>query len=474
MTDVYEKVTLLKRTGQILFAAVVLVAGLEGQTPRKHSAVLTEFSSAIEELIGMVSPAVVQIEVRLRVPVESGADGRAGFFAQQRGSGSGVIVDPAGFILTNAHVVEGSRDIDVSVADASDAASREMHRHYVAKVVGIDKETDLAVLKIEGANLPTLDFRDSDKLKQGQIVFALGSPLGLDNTLTVGYVSALARQLKPEQPMYYIQTDAAINPGNSGGPLLDADGKIAGINTAILSQSGGSEGIGFAIPANIAQRVYGQLKKEGHIHRGTIGVIAQDISPAMSRALGLNRHPGVVITDVMPRGAGEAAGLQADDIVTAIDGRQIHEAREVQAGILQHAIGETIVLDLLRGGVVVKKTVAILERPNSPVALADIVNQTSDLVRELGILALTLDEKVTPILPDTRRLYGVVVAAIPAEYAAVNPGLRPGDVIYELNRVKVRSVAELRTALGGVKAGEPVALLTEHEGTLGYVAFVVE
>ncbi len=385
-----------------------------------------------------------------------------------------MIVDSSGFILTNAHVVEGSRNIDVSVADPASPQNRDRHKHFAAKLVGLDKDTDLAVIKIDAANLPTLSFRDSDKLRQGQIVFALGSPLGFDNTLTVGYVSATARQIKPDQLTAFIQTDAAINPGNSGGPLLDSDGRIAGINTLIVSQSGGSEGIGFAIPANLARRVYDQLRKEGHIHRGSIGVIAQDINPLMSKALNLNRHPGVIITDVTPHGAGEAAGLEANDIVVSIDGRPVTEAREVQTAILQKNIGDQIALDVLRGGQPLHVNVAVLERPKSPVALADIVNETSDLVRELGILALTLDGKITPFIPETRRLDGVVVAAIPAEYAAVNPGLQPGDVIYELNQAKVRSVEELRAALRKVKPGDPVALLTEHDGTLGYVSFTLE
>ena len=332
----------------------------------------------------------------------------------------------------------------------------------------------MAVLKIEADNLPTLSFRDSDKLKQGQIVFALGSPLGLENTLTVGYVSAISRQLKPEQSMSYIQTDAPINPGNSGGPLLDMDGKIAGINTMIFSRSGGSEGIGFAIPSNIARRIYEQLRKEGHVHRGTIGVVAQDINPLMSKALGLNRHPGVILSDVLPHGAGEAAGLEPNDIVLAIEGRPVTEARQVQSEILQRAIGDKITLDIVRGSQTMQKTVAILERPHSPLGLADLVNGQSNLVRELGILAVTLDEKVTPSLPETRRLYGVVVAAIPVEFAAMDPGLRAGDVIYSLNTTKVRSLEELRTALMGLKSGDPIVLLTEHDGTLGYVSFTLE
>jgi len=450
------------------------LTSLEAQTVRKHAGALAEFSAAVEELCDSVSPSVVQIEVQSRAPVDNEDASHAGFFAKQSATGSGVIVDASGYIVTNAHVIQGSRDIDVSVTDTSDPGRKDAHKHFAARVIGSDKETDLAVLKIDADNLPTLSFRDSDKLKQGQIVFALGSPLGLQNTLTVGYVSATSRQFKPEQPMSYIQTDAPINPGNSGGPLLDIDGKIAGINTMIFSRSGGSEGIGFAIPSNTALRVYEQLRKEGHIHRGTIGVVAQDINPLMSQALGLNRHPGIILSDVLPHSSGEAAGLEPNDVVLAINGRTVTEARQVQAEIVQRTIGDKITLDILRGSEHMQKEVAILERPNSPPVLADLVNSQSNLVRRLGILAMTLDENLTPSLLETRRLSGVVVAAIPAEFAAMNPGLKPGDIIYAVNKTEVRSLEELRTALLGLKTGDPVALLNEHDGTLGYLSFRLE
>ncbi len=447
---------------------------MQAQAPRNRAATLGDFSTAVEELCAAARPAVVQIDVRTRTLVSSEDARDAGIFAKQSASGSGVIVDPSGYIITNAHVAEGSRDIDVSVADMSNPANTDAHKHYAAHIIGTDKDTDIALLKIDAANLPTLSFRDSDTLKQGQIVLALGSPLGLENTLTVGFVSATSRQLNPEKPLDYIQTDAPINPGNSGGPLLDTDGKIAGINTMIYSRSGGSEGIGFAIPSNVVHRVYLQLRKEGHVHRGTIGVVAQDIDPLMSQALGLNRHPGVILSDIIPHGAAQAAGVEQGDVVLAVNGHLVTQGRQIQAEVLKSSIGDKVTLDILRNGEKQQISVAILERPNSPLVLADLVNDKANLVKELGILAITLDEKVTPDLPETRRLYGVVVAAIPAEFAALNPGLAPGDVIYELNAKKVRSLDELRAALGAVKSGNPVTLLVEHEGTLGYVSLTMD
>lgn len=459
--------------GSLLVLALIPI-GLAAQTTRNRAVTLGDFSTAVEELCAAASPAVVQIEVRTRSLVSGDDERNTGLVARQSASGSGVIVDPSGYIITNAHVAEGSRDIDVSVADETKGASADAHKHYPAHIVGSDKDTDIALLKIDATNLPTLSFRDSDTLKQGQIVLALGSPLGLENTLTVGFVSATSRQLNPEKPLDYIQTDAPINPGNSGGPLLDTDGKIAGINTMIYSRSGGSEGIGFAIPANVVRRVYEQLKKEGHVHRGTIGVVAQDIDPLMSQALGLNRHPGVILADIIPHGAAQAAGLEQGDVVLAVGGHAVTQARQVQTEVLKSSVGDKITLDILRNGANLQKSVAILERPNSPMLLADLVNDHMNLVRELGIRAITLDAKVTPDLPETRRSYGVVVAAIPAEFAALNPGLAFGDVIYELNGKKVLTLEDLRAGLKALQPGNACALLVEHEGTLGYVSLTID
>ncbi len=466
----------MRKTSALLALLSLATLLLPAQTPsaRRASAVLSDFSAALEELCAAVSPAVVEIEVRSRTQIESSDGSRAGFFAQRSGNGSGVIVDPSGYIVTNAHVIAGSRDIDVSILNPALGGGRAAHKHYPARVIGIDKETDLAVLKIEATGLPTLSFRDSDKLRQGQIVLALGSPLGLENTLTVGHVSATSRQLKSEKPIFYVQTDAPINPGNSGGPLLDTDGKIVGINTLILSQSGGSEGIGFAIPANLARRIYEQLRKDGHISRGTIGVIAQDITAVMSQALALNRHPGVIISDAVPGGAASTAGLEPNDIVLTLNGRAVIEARNVQETVLNGSAGEKLVFTVLRGGETLEKTVTIQARPQQTLPLEDLVNLESNLVRELGILALTLDEKFSPSMPHARGKAGVVVAAIPAEFAALNPGLQAGDIIYALNTTTVHTLEELRNALKNIHPGDPVALLTEHESTLGYVTFIFE
>ena len=430
---------------------------------------LTDYSSAMEDLAQSASPAVVQILVKTLAPLERGESQRTGFVSEQEATGSGVIVDATGYILTNAHVVENARRIEVKIIK-TDEKGQGPHGHLIpAKLIGLDRQVDLAVLKVEAQNLPTLPFMNSDTLRQGQLVLALGSPLGLQNSLTHGVVSATLRQLKPESPMVYVQTDAPINPGNSGGPLLDISGHIAGINTMIMSESGGNEGIGFAIPANLAKDVYQKLRKDGRVRRGAIGVIPQEITPRLGKALGLTQDSGVILSDVTPHGAAEAAGLQPGDVVLTIDGKPMQEVRDLVLAVFQKAPGDELSMEIQRGQERMPLKVAILDRKNEPSRLEDLANYDTALVRQLGILAVTVDEKVTAILTDLRRLSGVAVAAVPAEYAGLNPGLRAGDVIYSVNNLGVDSVEALRAALKDKKPGDPIALQVERFGQLIYV-----
>jgi serine protease Do len=449
-------------------------AAQTGAASPKPSALLAGFSAAVEDLAQSASPAVVQILVQTLAPLAKGDPQHTGFVAEQETTGSGVIVDPDGYIITNAHVVQNARRIDIKILQ-SDEKGQEPHGHLVpAKLIGLDRQVDIAVVKIEAQNLPALSFLNSDTLRQGQFVLALGSPLGLQNSLTHGVVSATLRQLEPESPMVYIQTDAPINRGNSGGPLLDAEGRIAGINTMIYSESGGNEGIGFAIPANLAKDVYQRLRKDGRVKRGSIGVIPETITPRLGAALGLDRDSGVILSDVTPESAAEAAGLEPGDVVLSVDGKPMRQARDLGLAVFQRAPGDELTLQIQRGKERMSKTVAILDRKNEPSQLEDLANYDAALVRQLGILAVTVDEKVNAILPDLRRLSGVAVAAVPAEYAGLNPGLTAGDVIYSLNNQRIASLAELRDALKARKSGDPIALLVERYGQLIYVTATLE
>ncbi|MGJ5817587.1 trypsin-like peptidase domain-containing protein [Paludibaculum fermentans] len=469
---------MLKPIGYSLLVVFAMVPGL-AQTRTKAPIIaasksLSDYSEAMEQLAEAASPAVVQILVQRVAPVGQGDSQRMGFVSEQEATGSGVIVDPDGYIVTNAHVVQNARRIDVKVLRV-DEKGQAPHGHLLpAKLIGLDRQVDIAVLKIEGANLPTLSFVNSDTLRQGRLVMAMGSPLGLQNTLTHGVVSATLRQLKPESPMVYIQTDAPINPGNSGGPLLDIEGRIVGINTMIYTESGGSEGIGFAIPANLAKDVYQKLRKDGRVRRGAIGVLPEAITPALAAGLGLDRDSGVILSDVAPHGAADAAGLQPGDVLISIDGKPIREVRDLALTVFQRAPGDELKIVFQRGKEEMTKTVAVLERKNEPSLLADQAGYDAALVRELGILAVTVDEKVTAILTDLRRLSGVAVAAVPAEYAGLNPGLLAGDVIYEVNTKPVASLDELKAILKERKQGDGIVLLVERLGQLIYVTATLE
>ncbi|HEY7056723.1 MAG TPA: trypsin-like peptidase domain-containing protein, partial [Vicinamibacterales bacterium] len=272
------------------------------QPPPSRAAALAlgDLSKSLEALASKVSPSVVQIFVTGYAPPEEQQEGGTGEPAIERSSGSGVIVDSDGYIVTNAHVVENATRLEVELSSAASGVPvgrsivKRRGRIVGARIVAIDHETDLAVVKVDATGLPTLPIGDSDRLHPGQIVLAFGSPLGLDSSVTMGVVSAVARQLEPDDPMIYIQTDAPINPGNSGGPLVDTDGRLVGINTLIYTQGGGSEGIGFAAPSNIVRNVFTQIRKTGRVLRGEIGVTAQTITPLLADALQLPSDAGII------------------------------------------------------------------------------------------------------------------------------------------------------------------------------------
>lgn len=440
------------------------------------SPALRGLSRQFEELVDRVDPAVVQIVTRGFGPA---GDGPGTLLRSQRGSGSGVIVDPSGYILTNAHVVGGARSVQVLLPQPSEDTSpghsllKPTGKLLSAAVVGVDRETDVAVLKIAEQNLPALPLGDSEQLRQGQIVFAFGSPLGLENSVTMGVVSAVARQVKPDDPMVYIQTDAAINPGNSGGPLVDTEGNVVGLNTFILTKSGGSEGIGFAAPSSIVKAVYEQIREYGRVRRGQIGVVAQTITPLLAEAMKLPRDWGAIIADVAPEGAAAAAGIEVKDIVLSLNGRAIENARQLGVGIYRQA-GQTVTMELMRGGRKIEKKVAVLERPRDPDRIAALVDGESSRVAKLGLLAVDLNEKVAPLLGPVRRLRGVVVAGVVQDLAVEENRPAQGDVIYEVNGEAVGSVAELRAKVAGLAHGQVVALHLERQGQLQIVLWEVD
>jgi serine protease Do len=326
--------------------------GTSETTTAESPSVLVQLNAALESLAAKVSPAVVQILVTGYGPLREEDRSQTAFIVRQKAVGSGVIVDSIGYIMTNAHVVEGAQRIRVALplpmGDSSGQVPIGKRRILEARLVGQHKETDLALLKIEETDLPTLTLL-SQRPHVGQLVFAIGSPEGLQNSVTMGVVSALARQPDPTKPLTYLQTDAPINPGNSGGPLVDMNGSVLGINTFILSQGGGSEGLGFAIPARVVDFVYRSLRNHGHVHRVEIGAGAQEITPTLAEGLHLPQRWGVVVDDVTPDGPAAAAGLKIQDIILTADDRRIETLPSLSAALYLHRLDQVVKLEILRG-----------------------------------------------------------------------------------------------------------------------------
>ncbi len=343
-----------------------------------------------------------------------------------------------------------------------------------ATLVGVFKEGDLALIKVDGSGLPALPFADYRQLRQGQVVFALGSPAGLQNSISMGLVSSIARQTDPDSPFLYIQTDTPINPGNSGGPLLNTKGEIVGLNTFILSDSGGNEGIGFAIPSLLVEWVYKQLRQNGHVHRATVGIGVQAITPLLASALKLHRPSGVLVTDVTPGTPADAAGIHVNDILLSIDGHPVDAVPAMLGLFFEHAPGDHVSLKLLRGDQEMTMQLTTVEQPHLVDQLTDLANAADDSIPALGIVGVTTSKQVEQILGPLRLPLGVAVAIRTATASGVETGLQTSDVIHSVNGNFVRSVAELRSAVQSIKPDDPVALLIERGGQLQYLTFTLE
>jgi serine protease Do len=471
-----------KWTVALLLSAVSLVptVTLAGQTPQRAgtSDALHQLNDSIEALVQHVSPSVVQIVVTGYRSTEKDDRGQADVvIGRQRSIGSGVIVDPEGYIVTNAHVVNGAQQIEVVVPSPGTAAvppdADARGQTYQARLVGVTREIDLAVLKIDAHGLPALSIRTSVLPKQGEMVFAFGSPEGLRNTVTMGVVSSVARQPDPDSPLVYVQTDTPINPGNSGGPLVDADGGLVGINTFILSTSGGNQGLGFAIPAGVVAFAYPQLLKYGHIHQPEMGAIIQTITPELAAGLQLQRDFGVIVSDVQPGGPADTAGLKIQDIILSVDGAPAGSLPLFNHSLYLHGSGERAKIEVLRGSSRVQLDVPLVERPHKADSLVDTADPIKNLIRPLGILGIELNLDLARDLPDLRIPTGVIVAAKTLGAADGEVPLETGDVIHALNGTTITTLAGLRDALAKLKPGDAVALRLERYTQLIYVSFLL-
>src|SRR5438445_8676943 len=422
---------------------------------------LRDLDSSLEQVVAKVSPAVVQIVVTGYGPLEDHGHSDTARIVRQHAIGAGVIVDPDGYIITNAHVVQGAQRIRVILPSPpadSPLDIQPIHAGQIldAKLLGTHKQSDLALLKVEETHLPTVPLRDDGRVRQGELVFAIGSPEGLRNSVTMGVVSSVARQPDPDDPRVYIQTDAALNPGNSGGPLVDIDGNVIGINTLMLSEGGGSEGLGFAIPAAIVNFDYQNLRKSGRVQRVALGLRTQNITPTLATGLGLARSWGAVISDMAVGGAAEAAGLQLNDIVLAIDGKQILGLPDVVMALYIHPPDRVLKMDVLRGETSMSFYVAVKVYHESIDALADIPGLQKRLVRKLNVFVADLDSNVKPLLEDTRSESGVVVVPQLSGSNSIDTGLETGDIIRAVDRTALQTTSQFETLVHNLSPGDPV------------------
>ena len=371
------------------------------------------------------------------------------------GMGSGVIVSPDGYIITNNHVVGDAKEVQVTLPDK---------REFTGKVVGNDPKTDLAVVKIDGRDLPSVQWGDSVKLQVGEYVLAVGNPFGLNSTVTLGIVSALGRgRMGITQYEDFIQTDAAINPGNSGGALVNTKGELIGINTAIFSQSGGYQGVGFAVPTSMAKPVFESLIKTGKVVRGYLGVAIQDLTPDLAKNFGLKEAKGALISDVSGDSPAEQSGLKQGDVILEFQGTPVEDPAALQRLVTRTPIGTKASVKVLRDGHEKDMTVTISEQPDT-LKVAKAAGETDEHAALAGVEVQTLDRKTAHELGLSEKTKGVVVTNIDPDSWAQQAGLTEGDVIQSINRQEIKSVKDYEKVMSSLKKDQPVLLLINRRG----------
>lgn len=426
------------------------------------------------ELVTQASPAVVSVQTIQSVPMANralppgmspnnpyfeffrrfGPPDQGDFGGQRQGQGSGFIISPDGVILTNAHVVEGADEVSVLLADK---------RELKAKVLGIDQTTDVAVLKVDASNLPTLKVGDANSLKVGEWVIAIGSPFGFDHTVSAGVVSAKTRSLPNGGYVPFIQTDVALNPGNSGGPLLNLNGEVVGVNSQIYSRSGGYMGLSFAIPIDLAMNIESQLVEHGSVKRGRLGVSVQSLNQELADSFGLPRPAGALVSQVIDDTAAAKAGIKSGDVISAVNGQVIEDSAMLSRLIADQKPGSSVTLDVMRGGKPQKIAVKLGAADTNAMATSD---EDADglgmKAGRLGAVVRALDDDAKQALNED---HGVLVER--TDGAAARAGLRPGDVILAVNSEAVKDPGQFQGLIA--KASGAVALLVKRDDAEIYI-----
>jgi serine protease Do len=466
----------------LLLIAIVLGSGIitpdrttlarEKTVSQDTTKFLGKLSDALAEVADAVRPSVVNISTTSTVTMEDNPEGNLfndpffrRFFGDQfdhhkrkyksAALGSGVIVSENGYILTNNHVVKGAEEIRVVLSDK---------REFKGKIVGVDPRTDLAVVKISAKGLPAARMGDSSKLKTGDIVLAVGTPFGLNSTITMGIVSAVGRSNVGIADLEdFIQTDAAINPGNSGGALVNTNGEVVGINTAIFSTSGGYMGIGFAIPSDMAKTVMDSIIKHGKVIRGWLGVSIQDLTPDIAKSLGIKQETGALVADVVKDSPAEKAGLKRGDVIVSLDGKPVEDSTSLRNMVSAAAPGKTVELKIIREGKEQTLTAALAEFKERKVVKKVEYN---NVLKGLTLQELTASLRDQIGIPEN--VNGVVITDIGADSPAQGI-LQAGDVILEVNRHGIKNLSEYDRLVSKIGEKDPVLLLIYRDGGTIYI-----
>jgi serine protease Do len=489
-----SRITLLRRAAvgaACVLATAGLLAAVEGAQPKDHAIALKRDDSAVNRgtiesasfaaVVKRVAPSIVKVTVQMsprRAGIGPGDDGNLfpgmidpslrQFFGNrlqvvpeepENGLGSGVIISADGYIVTNNHVVDGAKVVTVTLSDG---------RELQARVVGRDPQTDVAVIKVQAKDLPSITFAPSHNVEVGDRVLAIGNPFGIGETVTTGIVSATGRRaglgLKYED---FIQTDAAINPGNSGGALVDVEGRLVGINTAILSHSGGFQGVGLAVPSDLVGNVADNLVAHGKVVRGYIGIGIQDLTPGLADSFGIKSKSGALVSDIQPGSPAAKAGLRSGDVITAIGGQPVDSAGRLNVAVAETPPGTTVQLDVLRDGKIESIPVTtVVKGGGDNAGSGDLSSQADDqgVLNGVGVSDVDANARRELNLPD--RLSGAVITHVDPDSASARAGLREGDVILEINRQPVSSAKSAVDLCTGAASRRTLVKLWSHGSTV--------
>lgn len=451
---------------------------------------LQSLSDAFVEISKSVTPAVAYIEVttgqdgktqqqdidRFQLPFDLGPNFKMPDEGPERGSGSGIIISNDGYILTNNHVVKNASENGIKVILTD-------KREFTAKLIGVDPNTDVAVIKVEASDLPVAAMGNSDDVQVGQWVVAIGNPLGLNSTVTAGIVSALGRNIPLGGDSYaisnFIQTDAAINPGNSGGALVDINGSVIGINTAIKTTNGYYQGYGFAIPINFAKNVATELMKNGKVSRGYIGVTIKDVDVKEAKGLGLDKAQGVLVQDVIAGGAGEDAGLKTGDVILTVDGKEVNAANELQTIIGSHHPGDEVSLKVFRDGKSFDKSVILKPRDEKTNQIAENTspnNNTTDLsTKNFESIGITVSDLSNSMKEKFKVENGVYITGVQRFSEGFDRGMAEGLIIVEADKEKIESVDQLNSIMNKKNKGDVIVLkVKDQRGSVRLIALEIK